>query len=58
MAYNNKFIHFKQKETFMSQDGVNENPDTPTSGSETNHDAVYGQIKGNSIVFVKDTKEI
>lgn len=58
MAYNNKFIHFKTKETFMSQDGVNNDPENATSGSEDTHDAVYGQIKGNSIVFIKDSKEI
>jgi hypothetical protein len=58
MAYNNRFIHFKTKNSFMSQNGVNESPDVPTEGTESTHDAIYGQIKGNSIVFIKDSGEI
>lgn len=57
MAIENKLIHFKTKENFMSENGVNNNPETPNSipgidGTE------YGQIKETSIVFIKDSKEI
>ena len=61
MAINKKFIHFKTFADFVSGTngvGSKDNITTPTSGSETNHDAIYGQIKGNSIVFIKDTKQI
>ena len=34
MAIDKKLIHFKTKENFMSANGVNGNPNTPTSGSE------------------------
>lgn len=57
-AIEKKLIHFKTKENFMSANGVNQNIDTPTSGSEENGTAEYGQIKGTSIVFIKDSKEI
>jgi hypothetical protein len=55
-----KFIHFKNYDDFISQAGVGSvaNITTPTSGSEDARNAVYGQIKGNSIVFIKDTKQI
>lgn len=57
MAIKNKLIHFKTKENFMSENGVNNNPETPNlipgiDGTE------YGQIKETSIVFIKDSKEI
>ena len=58
MAIDKKLIHFKTKENFMSANGVNGNIDSPSSGSEENGNAEYGQIKGTSIVFVKDSKEI
>lgn len=58
MAIDKKLIHFKTKENFMSANGVNNSIDTPTSGSEETGNAEYGQIKGTSIVFVKDSKEI
>lgn len=55
-----KFIHFKNYDDFISQAGVGSvaNITTPTSGSEDTRNAVYGQIKGSSIVFIKDTKQI
>ena len=55
-----KFIHFKNYADFISQAGVGsvKNITTPTSGSEDSRNAVYGQIKGSSIVFIKDTKQI
>lgn len=55
-----KFIHFKNYDDFISQAGVGsvDNITTPTSGSEESRNAVYGQIKGSSIVFIKDTKQI
>ena len=55
-----KFIHFKNYDDFISQAGVGsvDNITTPTSGSEDARNAVYGQIKGSSIVFIKDTKQI
>lgn len=55
-----KFIHFKNYDDFISQAGVGSvaNITTPTSGSEDARNAVYGQIKGSSIVFIKDTKQI
>lgn len=55
-----KFIHFKNYDDFISQAGVGsvDNITTPTSGSEDTRNAVYGQIKGSSIVFIKDTKQI
>jgi len=59
MAIEKKLIHFKTKEKFISQGvGSEENIFTPTDGSEEDRDAVYGQIRGTSIVFVKDSKEI
>lgn len=58
MAIDKKLIHFKTKENFMSANGVNGNPNTPTSGSEETGNAEYGQIKGTSIVFIKDSGEI
>ena len=58
MAIDKKLIHFKTKENFMSQNGVNGDVFTPSSGSETDGTATYGQVKGTSIVFVKDSGEI
>lgn len=58
MAIDKKLIHFKTKENFNSANGVNGSVDVPTSGSEGEGNAEYGQIKGTSIVFVKDSKEI
>lgn len=58
MAIDKKLIHFKSKDNFMSANGVNGNIDSPTSGSEKNGNAEYGQVKGTSIAFVKDSKEI
>lgn len=58
MAIDKKLIHFKTKENFMSANGVNGDTSNPSSGTETDGSAEYGQIKGTSIVFVKDSKEI
>lgn len=59
MAIDKKLIHFNTKETFMSEDnGVNNDPEKVTSGDESNGTAIYGQVKGTSIVFIKDSKEI
>ena len=58
MAIDKKLIHFKTKENFMSANGVNNNVNKPTSGKEDQGTAEYGQIRGTSIVFVKDSKEI
>lgn len=58
MAIDKKLIHFKNKENFMSANGVNGNDTTPSSGSEAEGNAEYGQIKGTSIVFIKDSNEI
>ena len=54
MAINKKLIHFNSKDNFMSEEnGVNNSPETPTG-----EDGTYGQIKGTSIVFIKDSGEI
>lgn len=54
MALNKKLIHFNSKKNFMSVDnGVNNSPETPTG-----ENGMYGQIKGTSIVFIKDSGEI
>lgn len=59
MPIDKKLIHFKTKNTFMSADGVNNNVETPNTGtSEEDRNAEYGNIKGTSIVFIKDSKEI
>ena len=58
MAIDKKLIRFKTKENFMSANGVNGNVDTPTSGKEEDGTATYGQIRGTSIVFIEDSKEI
>lgn len=58
MAINKKLIHFKTWNTFISQDGVNGNYSVPSSGSETDGTAVYGQLLGTSIVFIKDVRKI
>ena len=38
--------------------GSEENITTPTSGEEDNGTAIYGQIRGTSIVFIKDVGKI
>lgn len=54
MPLNKKLIHFNEKSNFMSENnGVNNSPETPTGENGT-----YGNLKGTSIVFIKDTKEI
>ena len=59
MAIDKKLIHFKTKSNFMSANGVNGKVDSPNDGtSEELGNAEYGQIKGTSIVFIKDSKEI
>lgn len=58
MAIDKKLIHFKTWNNFISSNGVNGNWETPTSGSEDAGDAIYGQIKGTSIVFIKDVGKI
>lgn len=58
MAIDKKLIHFKTWENFISLNGVNGDWTTPTSGSEETGDAIYGQIRGTSIVFIKDVGKI
>ena len=60
MAIDKKLIHFKNWSTFISSSGVGSeaNVTTPTSGTEEGGDAIYGQIKGTSIVFIKDVGKI
>ena len=58
MAIDKKLIHFKTWNNFISPNGVNGNWETPTSGSEDTGDAIYGQIRGTSIVFIKDVSKI
>lgn len=54
MAIDKKLIHFKSKDNFLNALNGTE----PTAGSEATGDALYGQIKGSSIVFIQDTNEI
>lgn len=57
MPLDKKFIRFREKSNFLSQEnGVNNNPETPSS--EDGNVAIYGNLKGTSIVFIEDTKEI
>ena len=58
MAINKKLIHFKTWDKFISQDGVNGNYSTPSDGKESDGTAVYGQLLGTSIVFIKDVQKI
>lgn len=58
MTIDRKLIHFKTWNTFISQDGVNGNYSVPSSGSETDGTAVYGQLLGTSIVFIKDVQKV
>lgn len=59
MAIDKKLIHFQTWDKFISKGvGSEENITTPTSGTEDTRDAVYGQIKGTSIVFIKDVGKI
>lgn len=58
MAIDKKLIRFKTKANFMSQNGVNGDYSTPSSGSESDGNAIYGQIMGSSIVYIEDSKEI
>lgn len=54
-----KLIHFKTWDNFISPNGVNGKWDTPNpETSEEDGTAVYGQIKGTSIVFIKDVGKI
>jgi len=59
MAIDKKLIHFKSWNKFIS-DGVGseEHVTKPTSGTEEEGTAIYGQIKGTSIVFIKDASKI
>lgn len=54
MAIDKKLIHFKTWNNFISGTGVNGNYTVPSSGTEDDGTAIYGQIKGTSIVFIKD----
>ena len=58
MAIDKKLIHFKTWNNFISQNGVNGNWEVPSEGSEEGGTAIYGQIKGTSIVFIKDVQKI
>ena len=59
MPIDKKLIRFKTKANFLSQaNGVNNKPSEPTSGSEADGTAVYGNLRGSSIVFIEDSKEI
>ena len=59
MAIDKKLIHFKTWNNFILQGvGSEENITTPTSGKEDDGTAIYGQIKGTSIVFIKDVGKI
>ena len=59
MAIDKKLIHFKTWDKFISPNGVNGNWETPNPGTyEDDGTAVYGQIKGTSIVFIKDVGKI
>lgn len=54
-----KLIHFKTWNNFISPNGVNGNWEDPNTGtSEDDGTAIYGQIKGTSIVFIKDVGKI
>lgn len=59
MAIDKKLIHFQTWNKFISHGvGSEENITTPTSGEEDARNAIYGQIKGTSIVFIKDVGKI
>lgn len=60
MAIDKKFIHFKTYDNFISHNGIGSevNITTPTEGSEDTGGAIYGQIKGSSVVFIKDVQKI
>ena len=58
MAIDKKLIHFKTWNKFIEQIGSESNITTPTSGKEEDGTALYGQIKGTSIVFIKDVGKI
>lgn len=59
MVIDKKLIHFKTWDNFISPNGVNGNWETPNPGTyEDDGTAVYGQIKGTSIVFIKDVGKI
>lgn len=59
MAIDKKLIHFQTWNKFISEGvGSEENITTPTSGTEDARNAIYGQIKGTSIVFIKDVGKI
>lgn len=52
MPIDKKLIHFNEKSNFMSANGVNNSPEV------AGDDGTYGNLKGTSIVFIKDSKEI
>jgi hypothetical protein len=53
MPINKKLIHFNSRDNFMSsENGVNNSPEV------AGDDGTYGNLKGTSIVFIKDSKEI
>ena len=60
MAIDKKFIHFKTYDNFISHNGIGSeaNITIPTEGSEDTGDAIYGQIKGSSVVFIKDVQKM
>lgn len=59
MAIDKKLIHFKTWNNFILQGvGSEENITIPTSGREDEGTAIYGQIRGTSIVFIKDVGKI
>lgn len=58
MTVKNRFIHFKSKDNFLSENGVNNKVETPDSLPDIDGDVKYGNIKESSVVFIKDSKEI
>ena len=59
MAIDKKLIHFKNWNNFITHKVVNFNWETPNPGTyEDDGTAIYGQIRGTSIVFIKDVGKI
>lgn len=59
MPIDKKLIHFKTWNNFISENGVNGRINTPNEGtSEEAGNAEYGNVKGTSIVFIKDVGKI
>ena len=58
MGIDKKLIRFKTKKNFNSENGIDGHASIPSSGSESDGTAEYGQIKGTSIVFIEDSREI